>query len=168
MHVREGNVHDWPFIYALGKVGMVDSISPWRKQSMKETLRYREEFLNGFWAWIEKTGSVVFIVEGAKEVGVSSSEAEKPQPIGYLVLHPTAREELTGLTQGWIMDIGVVPEWRGKGVAQVLLKVAEKYCRGQEVSYLGLAVSSHNLRALKLYEKCGFVEERKLLVKCID
>lgn len=168
MHVREGDVHDWPFIYALGKVGMVDSISPWRKQSMKETLRYREEFLTGFWDWIEKTGSVVFIVEGAKEVGASSSEAEKPQPIGYLVLHPTAREELTGLTQGWVMDIGVVPEWRGKGVAQVLLKVAENYCRVQKVSYLGLAVSSHNVRALRLYEKFSFAEERKLLVKCID
>lgn len=156
MQVREGNVHDWPFIYNLGKKGIMDSISPWRKQSIEETLRYRNEFLTGFWAWIEKTGSVVFIVEA------------ETQSFGYLVLHTTAREELTGLVQGWIMDIGVVPEWRGKGVGQLLLKTAETYCRAQKISYLGLAVSSHNVRALKLYEKCGFAEERKLLVKCVD
>lgn len=167
MQVREGNVRDWPFIYALGKIGVQDSISPWRKQPIEETLRYRKEFLRGFWAWIEKTGSVVFIVE-SEEIGKSSSDMKKIQPIGYLVLHPTAREELTGLNQGWIMDIGVNPEWRGKGVGQLLLKAAEKYCRAQKVPYLGLAVSSHNVRALKLYEKCGYAEERKLLVKCME
>lgn len=168
MQVREGNVHDWPFIYALGKIGMMDSISPWRKQPIEETLRYREGFLTGFWAWIQKTGSVVFIVEGSVEDEKSSSEVGQTQPIGYLVLHPTSREELTGLAQGWIMDLGVVQEWRGKGAGQVLLKAAEEHCRAQGIPYLGLAVSSHNVRALKLYEKFGFAEERKLLVKCIN
>ncbi|HBW36372.1 GNAT family N-acetyltransferase [Desulfosporosinus sp. BICA1-9] len=168
MRVREGNVQDWPFIYTLGKKGMLDSISPWRKQPIEETIRYREGFLTGFWTWIQKTGSVVFIVEAVKENGKPCSEEEKTQPIGYLVLHPTSQEELTGLTQGWIMDLGVVPKWRGKGAGQVLLKAAEEYCRAHGVFYLGLAVSSHNVRALKLYEKFGFAEERKLLVKLID
>lgn len=163
MQVREGNVRDWPFIYALGKNGMLDSISPWRKQAIEDTLKYREGFLKGFWTWIRSTGSVVMIVENRE-----SQVEGKAQPIGYLVLHPTSREELTGLTQGWIMDIGVLPEWRGKGAGQVLLKAAEDYCREEEIFYLGLAVSSHNVRALKLYEKYGFAEERKLLVKCIQ
>lgn len=168
MRVREGNAHDWPFIYSLGKKGMLDSISPWRKQPIEETIKYREGFLTGFWTWIQKTGSVVFIVESSEQNEKSNSEIWKTQPIGYLVLHSTSREELTGLSQGWIMDIGVVPEWRGKGAGLVLLKAAEEHCRAQGVPYLGLAVSSHNVRALKLYEKFGFAEERKLLVKCID
>lgn len=163
MLVRQGNVRDWPFIYALGKINIPDSISPWRKQPLEETLSYRESILKGFWTWIQQSGSVVFITEVPADEGESSA-----QPIGYLVLHMSSREELTGVSQGWIMDFGVLPEWRGKGAGRALLKAAEDYCREQGILYLGLAVSSHNVRALRLYEQFGFAEERKLMVKQLE
>ncbi|MBP1759104.1 MAG: acetyltransferase [Firmicutes bacterium] len=163
MRVRQGDVRDWPFIYALGKVGIPDSISPWRKQPMEVTLKYREEFLRGFWTWIQQSESEVFIVEEPEQEEDSSA-----LPIGYLVLQGSSREELTGISQGWIMDIVVRPEWRGKGAGRVLLEAAEDYCREHGVPYLGLAVSSHNVKALRLYETFGFAEERKLLVKCLE
>lgn len=156
MRVRQGDVRDWPFMYDLAKRGILDSISPWRKQPIEETLKYRETILKGFWTWIQQSGSIVFIVE------------EKTQPIGYLVLHASSREEITGVNQGWIMDLGVLPEWRGKGAGRVLLKAAEDHCREQRVPYLGLAVTSHNVRALHLYEQFGFAEERKLMVKLLE
>lgn len=156
MRVRQGDVRDWPFMYALAKIGILDSVSPWRKQPMEETQKYRETILKGFWTWIQQSGSIVFIVE------------EKTQPIGYLVLHASSREEITGVNQGWIMDLGVLPEWRGKGAGRVLLKAAEDHCREQRVPYLGLAVTSHNVRALSLYEQFGFAEERKLMVKSLE
>lgn len=155
MRVRIGNVRDWPFMYALGKEGIPHSISPWRKQPMEETLKFRESILRGFWAWIQKSGSIVLIAE----------TSEKNKSIGYLVLQTSAREELTGVAQGWIMDIAVLPEWRAKGVGRELLKAAEDHCNEQGIPYLGLAVSSHNVRALHLYEQFGFAEERKLMVK---
>ena len=155
MRVRRGNVRDWPFIFSLGKIGIPDSISPWRKQSMEETLKYRGDILKGFWNWIQQTESVVFI-------------AEDTQPIGYLVLNSSSREELTGVQQGWIMDLGVLPDRRRKGVGRTLLKAAEDYCRENGVLYLGLAVSSHNVSALHLYEQFGFAEERKLMVKPLE
>lgn len=163
MRVRQGNVHDWPFISNLAKIGIPESISPWRKQPMGVTLKYREEFLKGFWIWIQQSESQVFIVEESVLEEVSSA-----QSLGYLVLHGSAREELTGVTQGWIMDIVVLPEWRGKGAGRMLLDAAEDYCREHGIPYLGLAVSSHNVKALRLYEKFGFAEERKLLVKKLD
>ncbi len=166
MRVRFGSVRDWPFIYAMGKIGIPYSISPWRKQSMDETLKYRESILKGFWAWIEQSGSVVFIAEASvEEEGKSGLKTEKNRSIGYLVLQTSSREELTGISQGWIMDLAVLPEWRGKGVGKELLIAAEKHCREQGIPYLGLAVSSHNVRALHLYEQFGFAEERKLMVK---
>ncbi len=155
MRVRFGNVRDWPFMYALGKQGISHSISPWRKQPMEETLKYRESILRGFWALIQQSGSVVFIAEAL----------EKTRLLGYLVLQTSSKEELTGVSQGWIMDIAVLPEWRGKGVGRELLKAAEDHCNEQGIPYLGLAVSSHNVRALRLYEQFGFAEERKLMVK---
>ena len=158
MRVRQGDVRDWPFIYALGKLGIPHSISPWRKQPMAETLKYREGILKGFWTWIQQSGSIVFIAEAS----------EKNQSIGYLVLQPSSREELTGVSQGWIMDFAVLPEWQGRGVGRELLKAAENHCVEQGVLYLGLAVSSHNVRALHLYEQSGFAEERKLMVKRLE
>jgi ribosomal protein S18 acetylase RimI-like enzyme len=159
MRVRQGNIRDWPFVYSLAKDNIPDSASPWRKQPMEETLRYREAVLKGFWNWIQQTGSIVFIAE---------TSSEKIQPLGYLVLHPSSREELTGVFQGWVMDFGVLSEWRGQGIGEKLLKSAEEYCRQHEISYLGLACSSHNLPALHLYEKSGFIEERKIMVKCLE
>ncbi|MDR3541342.1 MAG: GNAT family N-acetyltransferase [Desulfosporosinus sp.] len=155
MRVRQGSIGDWPFMYDLAKRGIQDSISPWRKQPVEETLKYRETILKGFWTWIQQSGSIVLI-------------AEENQPIGYLVLHASSREEITGVNQGWIMDLGVLPEWRGKGVGRALLKAAEDYCCEQRVPYLGLAVTSHNVRALHLYEQFGFAEERKLMVKLLE
>jgi ribosomal protein S18 acetylase RimI-like enzyme len=154
-------------MYALGRIGIPDSISPWREQPMEETLKYREGVLKGFWTWIKQSGSIVFIAETSGD-GNPGFEAGKLQSIGYLVLHPSSREELTGVYQGWIMDIAVLQEWRGKGVGRMLLNAAEVYCREHKISYLGLAVSSHNLKALHLYERFGFAEERKLMVKRIN
>ena len=168
MRVRIGDVRDWPFMYALGKLGIPHSISPWRKQPMEETLKYRESILRGFWTWIQQSGSVVLIAEASGEEGKSGLETGKTQAVGYLVLQTSSREELTGVLQGWIMDFAVLPEWRGKGMGRELLKAAEDHCCKQGISYLGLAVSSHNVRALHLYEQFGFAEERKLMVKPLE
>ncbi|AFM42665.1 acetyltransferase [Desulfosporosinus acidiphilus SJ4] len=174
MRVRQGSVRDWPFMYSLGKINIPDSASPWRKQPLEETLKYREAVLKGFWTWIQQTGSIVFIAEATSEdyedymERSSSTEADRNRSIGYLVLHPSSREELTGVYQGWIMDFGVLPEWRGQGIGKKLLKAAEDYCRQHDISYLGLACSTHNVPALHLYEKSGFVEERKIMVKCLS
>ena len=168
MRVRLGDVRDWPFIYALGKLGIPHSISPWRKQPMEETLKYRESILRGFWTWIQQSGSIVFIAESSVEECKLDLETGKTQAVGYLVLQTSSREELTGVLQGWIMDFAVLLEWRGKGVGRELLKAAEDHCVEQGILYLGLAVSSHNVRALHLYEQFGFAEERKLMVKRLE
>lgn len=156
MRIRLGNVKDWPFIYDLGKEVIPMSISPWRQQAMEDTIKYREKILKGFWTWIQQTESKVFIAEN-----------DQNEPIGYLVLYPSSREELTGLWQGWVMDFAVVQTMRRQGVGRVLMEAAEKYCRDNGISYLGLAVSSHNLPALRLYQDMGFGEERKLMVKVL-
>ena len=156
MRIRQGNVRDWPFIYSLGREVIPASISPWRKQSMEETMKYREKILKGFWTWIQQTDSKVFIAENAQE-----------EPVGYLVLYPSSREELTGIHQGWVMDLAVARDSRRQGIGRILMRAAEKYCQENEIDYLGLAVSSHNLQALHLYQELGFVEERKLMVKVL-
>jgi ribosomal protein S18 acetylase RimI-like enzyme len=160
MHIRKGNIRDWPFIYELSKKVIPNSISPWRLQSMEDTIKYRDKTLKGLWSWIQQTGSIVFIAE--------KIEGNDSLKLGYLILYPEAIEELTGLGQAWIMDIAVLKSYRNYGAATALLEAAEKYCLNERIDYLGLAVSSHNLNALRLYEKLGFAEERKLMVKVLQ
>lgn len=156
MRIRQGNVRDWPFMYSLGKEVIPSSISPWRNQPMVETMRYREKILKGFWTWIQQTDSRVFIAEN-----------DQGEPVGYLVLYPSSREELTGMLQAWVMDLAVLQEYRRQGIGRILMETAEQFCRENGIDYLGLAVSSHNLQALHLYEELGFIEERKLMVKVL-
>jgi len=160
IRIRSGDVRDWPFISGLSKKVIPDSISPWRQQALEETISYREKTLQGFWTWIQQTHSQVFIAE--------SEEDGQEYPVGYLILHSGSQEELTGVTQGWVMDLAVVYECRGQGVGRELLHAAEGHCRQMGIAYLGLAVSSHNVKALRLYQACGFAEERKLMVKLIE
>ncbi|KLU60415.1 mycothiol acetyltransferase [Peptococcaceae bacterium CEB3] len=161
MRIRVGDVHDWPFIYALGKTVILDSVSPWRRQPASRTLNYRIGILKGLWTWIQQSDSIAFVAETEDDQG-------GPVKAGYLILFPGAKEELTGLSQGWVMDLAVSKEFRGRGVGSALLKAAEDHCRAARIPYLGLAVSSHNIKALSLYEKLGFAEERKLMVKVLS
>ncbi|KTE91939.1 MULTISPECIES: GNAT family N-acetyltransferase [Desulfitobacterium] len=156
MLIRQGTVKDWPFMYELAKRVIPVNISPWRQQPMEETMKYRIKMLKNFWTWINQSGSKVFI-----------AEMEQEKPAGFLVLYPNAVEELTGLPQGWVMDIAVLEDYRNHGIGRVLMEAAETYCREQGIEYLGLAVSSHNVQAVKLYQSLGFAEERKLMVKVL-
>lgn len=156
MRIRQGNVRDWPFMFELGEEVIPISISPWRQQPMEDTLKYRGKFLKGFWTWIQQTDSKVFIAEN-----------DQGESVGYLVLYPSSLEELTGLLQGWVMDVAVLQEYRKQGIGRLLMEAAETYCRENAIYYLGLAVSSHNLQALHLYQDLGFAEERKLMVKVL-
>ncbi|HHY25741.1 MAG TPA: GNAT family N-acetyltransferase [Desulfitobacterium dehalogenans] len=156
MLIRQGTVKDWPFMYELAKKVIPVNISPWRRQPMEETMKYRIKMLKNFWTWIQQSNSKVFI-----------AEMDQGKPAGFLVLYPDAQEELTGLHQGWVMDIAVLEEYRNHGIGKVLMEEAEAYCREKGIQYLGLAVSSHNVQALRLYQNLGFAEERKLMVKVL-
>ncbi|MEL1134255.1 GNAT family N-acetyltransferase [Desulfitobacterium sp. THU1] len=156
MLVRQGTIKDWPFMFELAKDLIPVNISPWRQQPMEETMKYRVKMLKNFWTWIKQSDSKVFI-----------AETDQVQPVGFLVLYTHAVEELTGLHQAWIMDLAVLEEFRKKGIGRALMDAAEAYCREEAIQYLGLAVSTHNIQALNLYQSLGFVEERKLMVKVL-
>ncbi len=66
-------------------------------------------------------------------------------------------EELTGVRELWIGDVGTLSEHRGRGVASALLSWT--LARGREQGYhrAGLSVDSANsTRALGVYERAGF------------
>ncbi len=57
---------------------------------------------------------------------------------------------------GFINDIGVESECRGKGVGRMLLEQAERWAREQGMLGLALEAQDVNLNAARFYEACGF------------
>ncbi len=155
MIIRTGTVRDWSFIFQLALEAITYSMSPYRGVNEEHVVNYRRQSMSGFWSWVQRSQSKVFV-------------AEDKERLGYLILNDRAMDELTGLSQAWVMDVAVKREHWSKGVGRKLLETAEEYCRANGITYLGLAVTTANKRAANLYHKMGFNEERKLMIKKLD
>ena len=70
---------------------------------------------------------------------------------GYIVLSIV-------LDEGSIDNVAVVPEFRRRGIADLLLSHAEEQGRALKLAFLTLEVRAGNEPAIRLYEKHGFVE----------
>jgi GNAT superfamily N-acetyltransferase len=77
-----------------------------------------------------------------------------------------------GIEFGWSAEMGdlyIVPEWRGRGVARLIVAAAEDYLRargaaGYQVTVTPFGEKSHGLR--DFYRALGFAEEgRELLYR---
>lgn len=67
-----------------------------------------------------------------------------------------------------ITDIVVSDDYQNCHIGTNLLNTTERYCRDRNYKFITLMVSSDNLSALKLYEKNGYKEQRKLLRKVLS
>ena len=62
---------------------------------------------------------------------------------------------LKGGCYGWIMDVYVQPEWRGRGIARRVTQASLDWLRARDVAIIKL-VASDQAMALGLYERMGF------------
>ncbi|MBN1877802.1 MAG: GNAT family N-acetyltransferase [Anaerolineae bacterium] len=67
-------------------------------------------------------------------------------------------------TCGWISGVGVLPEWRRKGVARTLIQSLKSQAPTLGITMLKLEVLTQNAFGIALYKKLGFVRRRDLLV----
>lgn len=78
--------------------------------------------------------------------------------IGFvLARHYPVVEEMTGVRELWIGDVGTLAEHRGRGVASALLSRTLAQGKAQGYHRAGLSVDTANsTRALGVYERAGF------------
>ena len=72
------------------------------------------------------------------------------QPVGFLTA-----EVFSGL--GWISQVGVIPAWRGKGLARALMTETLQGFRAEGFKEAALHVNVNNPQAIHLYSQLGFV-----------
>ena len=95
------------------------------------------------------------------------AEDENHAFLGYLWIGEGSNM-MTGLKHGYIYDIFVKEEFRGKGIGKILLEKAESYCREKGYSRILLMVSVNNETATRLYSKMGFKAEQTYMAKVLN
>ena len=87
--------------------------------------------------------------------------------VGFITLN-TFKPLFTDFPKAHISWIAVDEKYRRKGIAKVLLQMAEQYCKGQGCKYVDLSsrISPERMPAHKLYESFGFKSDtQKYFIK---
>ncbi len=104
---------------------------------------YRGRFRH---SWTEREAQVVAL-EGGRVVGHVYIQREA---------HPVTRHVAT-------LGIAVSSDRRGLGIGRALMSEAFRWARGADVEKIMLSVYPHNVAAIALYRRFGFVEEGRLV-----
>jgi len=82
---------------------------------------------------------------------------EPDRPIGWTRVEHEITE--AGAHRGYVSFIGVLPEWRGRGIGRELLRWGIAYVRAAGAGTIELNVEAANDRALGIYRRTGFTPE---------
>ena len=147
--IREGRSEDRPFVQDLGKRTMGDSVAKFRyvNESMLEAS------YDGLLDFVFRQSHMVLIAEDA---GARA---------GFLLLLDAIPDEVTRMPQGFIAFMAVEPSHQRHGIGSRLLAAAEDEARRRGLPYMGLMVTEDNAAARSLYERAGYLTERRLLCK---
>jgi ribosomal protein S18 acetylase RimI-like enzyme len=83
---------------------------------------------------------------------VRTSGPERPT-VGHLWLRV---RPLPGEVEGFVFDVELLPEMRGRGLGRATMLAAEQAARDLGTTVLRLNVFGHNAAALRLYEGLGY------------
>ncbi len=136
------------------ETGWADFSESERKELEKE--KWTKHFLEGFEKLSKRETSKIFIAED-----------ETRAFLGYLWVGEGINM-MTGLRHGFVYDIFVKEEFRGKGIGKMLMEKAESYCRERGYSRLLLMVAVKNETAIRLYDSMGFKPEQTYMAKVLN
>jgi len=155
--VREYTDDDEKFVRVLSRKYLLCSASELRLGDLPD-----DQKLDRMQNWYEQIEKKIKNVSTAKTyIAVD----ENDNRLGYVIVFWGAKDDFRPQRQGFLCDIAVKEEYWGKGVAQALMKTAENYVKSMGAEYMALNVSAFNKRAVKFYQKLGYVEEWKMMGK---
>ena len=149
--VRRGDLQDRAFVNDLGRRSTASSVSAVRSARYDDVLSAFDRLID----FVYERNHVVLIAE------------EDGDRIGFLALLFDIPDEVTLTEQAFVAYTAVEPRARGRGVGRALLEEAEIFARAMGRGYLSLMVTDENAPARGLYERSGFVTERRMMTKAL-
>jgi ribosomal protein S18 acetylase RimI-like enzyme len=92
------------------------------------------------------------------------AQTRDKEPVGYVSVGETMNPDV-GLKMGAVLDFWVAADHRDKGIGTKLLDYALECLASRGYSHAGILVSASNGRALTMYKKKGFKEDRIYLAR---
>jgi ribosomal protein S18 acetylase RimI-like enzyme len=109
---------------------------------------------------IQIKSSRQFFLDFQRSVGGSSADVllamDGDEIVGYV-------NPVIDLQEGWIGGIGVLRNYRGRGIGTKLMLAAENELRRRGANVVFLEVIEGNFKAQRLYERLGYVKRRMYL-----
>lgn len=147
--IRTGTDRDRAYVLDLGCRTVMDSVSSLR-EAAPSLVRVSFERLVAF---VFTQSHVILIADAGGKAR------------GFLLLLDAMPDEVTLAPQAFVAYMAVEPEERRRGIATALLARAEEIARERKLPALAMMVTQENEAALRVYERAGFVTERRLLCK---
>jgi len=97
---------------------------------------------------------------------VRDASAVSGEAVGHLWLRvrPGADEAV----EAYVMDVDVEEPWRGRGIATAVLRAGQDAARRLGAGVLRLQVFTHNLPAVRLYDRLGYQVVASTMTKLLD
>lgn len=149
VRVRTALAGDWTFVEDLAKRTVMESVAAFRHASPELVQVALERLLET----VDEQSHVALVAE---------CDGERA---GFLLMLDTLPDEVTSMPQGFIAYMAVEPAWQRHGVGTALLASAEDEARRRHLPYMALMVTEDNAAARALYERSGYLTERRLLCK---
>jgi ribosomal protein S18 acetylase RimI-like enzyme len=132
------------------------------ERRLSDTRRPGEDIADAYLARMESRagrGGAILIaeVDGAFAGFVTS----QLQEVDYIAETPDSNRF------GYISDVCVLPAWRGRGIARLLLEAAERHLAPLGITRLRVHALADNASARRSYEQAGFVAYEVLYEKSV-
>jgi ribosomal protein S18 acetylase RimI-like enzyme len=125
---------------------------PWTEENTGEFFRaYQDAFSTrpGFPGWTEEVWRRAFTGGDDFRADLSLLLLDGAEPVGYAVCAVEGEE-------GWIVQVGVRPAWRRRGLAGALLSETMRRFQREGLRAAMLDVNVNNPRAMSVYRRLGF------------
>ena len=89
---------------------------------------------------------------------------DNKKPIGYCLGRIRKNIPIFSLKKyGYVDDLYVEKEYRGKGLGQKLLNEAKRFFKSKKLKFMELKSNHNNYKSIKFYKKYGFKEYAKIM-----
>jgi mycothiol synthase len=124
---------------------------------------YRDAFQERprFPDWSEETWRHNFTGGTGFRPDLSLLLVEGAGPVGFAICHVGADVSPEAASEGWIVQMGVRPAWRNRGLGGALLCEVLSRFQHHGLAKAALDVNVDNQRAARLYQRLGFERQRR-------